>query len=322
MSTPLVSCVIPCYNRPVFVRDAIDSALAQTYTRVEVVVVDDGSTDNTPEVLAEYGNRIRVIRQSNAGTAAARNTGIANSQGEFLAWLDSDDAWLPQKIEAQVQAFARHPDAGVIYTPCAFFNDRGEPPPPAEPLPIPDCIARDDVMEMLIVESEVMPSSCMVPRTVLDNVGHFDPSFKWEDWELHFRLARRHYKFFELPAPLTRYRVHANSKSGDEWLHARGILALRHMIEASRDELLTDTASPSMREAFRRHDIKYAESYNKVGKQCLARGEYDQAFRMYNEALRLDPRVFKYYLRWLCAFLLRSTASGRNREPRHVAQDR
>ena len=97
-----VSAIIPTYNRAALVTEAVDSVLAQTYQNVEVIVVDDGSTDGTQERLAQYGDKIRVIYQQNAGPSAARNLGIASATGSLIAFLDSDDLWLPTKLERQV----------------------------------------------------------------------------------------------------------------------------------------------------------------------------------------------------------------------------
>ena len=117
-SPTIVSAIIPTYNRAHLVTEAIDSVLAQTYPHIEVIVVDDGSTDDTMARLAPYGSRIRVIRQENAGPAAARNKGIAASSGGLVAFLDSDDLWLPAKIERQVRLLQK---AGTSI-PCCLCN--------------------------------------------------------------------------------------------------------------------------------------------------------------------------------------------------------
>jgi len=299
MKQPLVSCIIPCYNRPRYVRDAIDSALAQTYPNVEVVVVDDGSTDRTAEVLELYEDKIKVVRQDNAGTAAARNTGIDASTGEYLAWLDSDDAWTPRKIEAQVAAFERFPRAGLIYTLCNPMNEQGEPKS-IDDFAIPDAVVREDIMHMLVVESEVLTPSCLVRRSALDSVGHFDPSYSAEDWELNLRIARK-YPFVYIDAPLTRHRIHDATKTKDRWPHAQGLLKLRHKIESMKDELLAADPSPAMRQAYERHRAKYAEAYYRVGKLALDRGDVEFARQMLDKALQLNPRVFKFYTRFLRA---------------------
>lgn len=110
MSEPKISVVIPTYNRAGCVGDAIDSVLSQTYADYEIIVVDDGSTDETRKTLERYGDRIRYIHQENAGVSAARNRGIMEARGEWVAFLDSDDEWLPEKLSMQMECLSRHPD--------------------------------------------------------------------------------------------------------------------------------------------------------------------------------------------------------------------
>src|SRR5512143_3730544 len=109
-SEPLVSVVMPVYNGARYLRQALESALAQTYRPLEIVVVDDGSTDETPAILAEFGTRIRALRQPNSGSAAARNAALDAARGELIAFLDADDLWLPQKLAVQVEYLREHPD--------------------------------------------------------------------------------------------------------------------------------------------------------------------------------------------------------------------
>jgi glycosyltransferase involved in cell wall biosynthesis len=118
----LVSVVIPTYNRARLVCVAVDSVLAQTHPEVEIIVVDDGSTDDTPERLARYGNRIRVLRQANAGVCAARNNGMARATGQFIALLDSDDRFLPWKLAAQLAAFRAVPELQLSWTDAAVID--------------------------------------------------------------------------------------------------------------------------------------------------------------------------------------------------------
>jgi glycosyltransferase involved in cell wall biosynthesis len=308
MSQPLVTCIIPCYNRPAYVRDAIESALAQTYTALEVIVIDDGSTDDTPAVLASYGDRIRVLTQENGGSSAARNAGIAASAAPYLAWLDSDDAWLPEKIAVQVDVLEAHPEAGVAYTRCVDMDENGHPP--AQPAPaIPPAVVRSDMLRLMVVESEVMPVSCLVRREALDEVGLFDPSYRFaEDWELNFRLARR-YPFAYIDAPLSRVRIHPDRKTTSRWPHAQGQLMLRAAIEAARPELLAADPSPEMREALRRHDRKYAEAYYRIGRLELGRGDPAAARDNLRESMRRDPWLFKARTRYWEA-CLRSLGRG------------
>jgi len=122
---PVVSVIIPAYNHVRFVGQCIDSVLTQTYTDYEVVVVDDGSQDGTSAILQGYGDRIVYIRQENAGTQAARNRAIRASTGEFIALLDSDDAWLPMKLQRQLAAFDARPDVGMIYALAYAMDEAG-----------------------------------------------------------------------------------------------------------------------------------------------------------------------------------------------------
>ena len=127
--SPTVSVIIPTYNRAPFVGEAIESALAQTRPPLEVVVVDDGSTDDTADRVAHYGDRVVYVRQTNAGPATARNTGIGHARGDLIALLDSDDRWLPQKLEWQVPLFD-DPEVGMVH---AGFRCFGSPAALATP---------------------------------------------------------------------------------------------------------------------------------------------------------------------------------------------
>ena len=124
---PKVSVVIPTYNRAAKVQDAIESVLAQTFSDLEVIVVDDGSSDDTGKVLSEaFGDRIRYYAQANQGASVARNKGIAEARGEWIAFLDSDDLWEKDKLEWQFKALERFgPQCGGCYTDVRFFNHPG-----------------------------------------------------------------------------------------------------------------------------------------------------------------------------------------------------
>ncbi len=113
---PLISVIIPTYNRGWIIKEAIDSVLAQDYVNYELIVVDDGSTDNTHDILNSYQNNFLILRQNNKGVSSARNRGLAAASGHFVAFLDSDDIWLPQKLSQQVDFFHSNPDALICQT--------------------------------------------------------------------------------------------------------------------------------------------------------------------------------------------------------------
>lgn len=123
--TPLVSVVMPAFNVAWCVRRAIDSVLTQTYLRHEIIVIDDGSTDDTASVLASYGDRIRVISQTNRGMSAARNRGIDAARGTLVAFLDADDYWLSEKLARQVELLQRRPEVGFCSTAASVVNPEG-----------------------------------------------------------------------------------------------------------------------------------------------------------------------------------------------------
>src|SRR5436190_9018266 len=123
-----VSVVIPTYNYARYLGAAIDSALQQTHAPLEVIVVDDGSTDDTPRLLDGYGDRIRVIRQKNSGVAAARNAGVREARGELIAFLDSDDLWKPRKLELQIARFEADPGLGLVHCGAETLDDQNGRP--------------------------------------------------------------------------------------------------------------------------------------------------------------------------------------------------
>lgn len=203
-----ISVIIPVWNRAREVSSAIDSALAQTLPPLEVIVVDDGSTDETPEVLARYGDRIRVVRQSNQGVAAARNAGIAVARGDLVAFLDSDDVWQPRKLELQAARFDADPGLGLVH--CGVdFEGTGVTVDGMEGLVASEMLRLD---RSVIVSHS---SSVMVPRRVAEEVGGFDARMRVsEDWDFCYRVAARHRIGFVAEA-LVRHARHAAGLQND-----------------------------------------------------------------------------------------------------------
>jgi glycosyltransferase involved in cell wall biosynthesis len=205
-SVKTISIIIPTYNYGRFLRDAIDSVLAQTYRPMEIIVVDDGSTDDTPQILAEYGERIRVIHQDNRGVGAARNTGIAAANGDYLAFLDSDDIMKPQLLEHEIARFIADPGLGLVH--CAVeLVDRDEKLLSLSRNGMEGWVAT----ELLRLDREVITapgSSIMVPKRVAEEIGGYDETLQpSEDWDFCYRLAIR-YRIGYVREPLLKYRLH------------------------------------------------------------------------------------------------------------------
>lgn len=200
-ANPLVSVVIPTYNAAQYIAEAVDSALNQTYRRLEVIIVDDGSVDNTRELLAQrYGEKIRYIWQSNAGVAAARNTGIRAAQGQYVAFLDADDVFHPRRLELQVPIAEVDPRLGIVAS--RYTNV-------SEWTPLPDgeieriWITLDD----LVVQGRFGSCGVLARKECFEVVGYFDESLKTaEDREMWMRIAVR-YRVVRLEIPLFWYRV-------------------------------------------------------------------------------------------------------------------
>ncbi len=206
MGEPLVSIVIPAWNAEEYVKEAVRSALAQTYPNIEIVVVDDGSTDGTKQALEEYSRdpRCKYIYQANKGLAGARNTGIRESRGRYIAFLDSDDMFAPDKIKDQVTILEGHPDFGVCYSDLTHFTDTD----PREYYHHRYTYPSGDILESLLHRQFVNPLTLIARRSVIDAHGMFNESFRRsEDWELWLRWAHAGVKFYYLDKPLAYYRM-------------------------------------------------------------------------------------------------------------------
>jgi glycosyltransferase involved in cell wall biosynthesis len=202
-----VSVVIPSFNCARFIREAVDSALAQTVQPLEIIVIDDGSTDTTPEAMAGYASDPRVcyLRQKNAGQSTARNNGIRAARGEFIALLDADDRWKPDKLAKQLGKFSDD-GIGVVFSGSQVFDEHGIR---SENRANEDACA--DILQSLITTTAFVPSSVVVRKRCFDTCGLFDESLKKvEDREMWIRLAKR-YRFSCAPDCLVEYRLLAGA---------------------------------------------------------------------------------------------------------------
>lgn len=213
---PRITVVIPTYNHQAYLAEAVESALHQTYTDREVLVVDDGSTDRTPEILERYGRAIRVIRKANGGTPSTLNAGILGAQGEWVAWLSSDDAFLPDKLARQMEYVKQHPTCGVVYTDWFVVDGKGQV---TDQLASPTFPTRKSLIAGLFVGCVINGSTTLVRRKCFEKAGLFDEQLpQAHDWDMWLRLARD-YPFGHVPLPLLRYRWHgANMSAGPDAL--------------------------------------------------------------------------------------------------------
>ena len=209
---PLISVIVPVYNGEKTIRETIESALAQSLSDFELIVINDGSQDSTLDVLASIQDpRIKIFSYPNAGVAASRNRGISHSSGEFIAFLDADDLWTADKLEAQLTALQENPNAAVAYSWTNFIDETGRFLGPSSHL----TVNGDVYADLLLFDFLDNGSNPLICRQALIKVGDFDESLSpAEDWDMWFRLAA-HYHFVAVPSPQILYRVSTNSHSSN-----------------------------------------------------------------------------------------------------------
>ncbi|WP_018878409.1 glycosyltransferase [Thioalkalivibrio sp. ALE28] len=218
-SVPRVSVVMPAFNTAAYIAESIDSVLEQDYPNLELIVVDDGSTDGTVEIIRGYGDQLTLLTQQNQGAAVARNAGIAAATGEYIAFIDSDDIWLPGKITAQVMYMEQHPEIGFTHTHFLSWKpgaDGAFPPPSqmaAPKMPVreaPGVVAEGSgwVYNQLLMESLPHTITVMMRRQLVDEVGEFDPQLKrGQDYDYWIRASRLS-EYRQLDRVTALYRLH------------------------------------------------------------------------------------------------------------------
>lgn len=313
----LVSVVIPTHNRARIIGHAIESALSQTYPALEVVIADDGSTDDTRAIVEAYGPRVVYARQANAGVSAARNFGLRHVRGEFVAFLDSDDAWEPWKIEAQVSALRRKPAAGLVWTDMAAIDETDRiiesrylremysayEKVDVERLLAPVCTVAElgptvpenlsaapvrigDVSSAILLGNLVHTSTVLFRRSWCERTGGFDESYAraGEDYEFYIRLTSAGPVIF-IDAPSTFYRIGA----ADQLTAPAMILEIaRNNLRAIHKWLPRDGAKSTL--SHRDVRERFAESFAWVGEAELEAGHTLNAARRLSQSLSVDPR--------------------------------
>lgn len=207
-----ISVIIPNYNNAHYLASAIQSVLHQTFTDYEIIVVDDGSTDNSKEVVAAFGDKVRYIWQENKGLAGARNTGIHAARGELIGLLDADDEWLPNYLENMILLSRRFPDAAVYYCSAQAMDTEGKALPQVFGGP-----ARqpESLYYTLLRANFLIPSTILMRRHVILDAGLFDQSLRsCEDWDLWLRILPSH-PIVGTNECLVRYRIHGSSLSAN-----------------------------------------------------------------------------------------------------------
>jgi glycosyltransferase involved in cell wall biosynthesis len=218
-AAPPISVVIPCYNARAYIGATLRSVMAQQLPDLEIIVVDDGSTDGSAEFVARDFPLVRVERQSNQGVAAARNRGIELARGDWIAFVDADDIWLPGKLQAQWRLLQDHPDVRCCYSAWKVWRSEKPEPSAAELAEIEKANEAADhwqgasgwIYDQLLLDCWVWTSTVLVERKLLTELGGFDPTLRLgEDYDLWLRISR-HTPILRVPKALALYRDHPHS---------------------------------------------------------------------------------------------------------------
>jgi glycosyltransferase involved in cell wall biosynthesis len=292
----LVSVIIPTYNRAAYIEEAIRSVLAQTYPSVEIIVADDGSTDNTQQVVAGFGDAVTYVSLPHRGQpAATRNGGLRVARGEFVAFLDSDDLFFPGKLATQVAAFEAHPEAGLVYSNAYFFRDD-----PSEPtvhaldgLPRPS----GDAFPDLLRGNFLAPQAVLMRRACLDEVGVFDEDpefFAVEDYDLFMRVSAK-FTVVYVPGDVAAMRRHSQSISRDAANLRLGFMLVLQKMETMYPDLVRQHRD-ALNEGYARNHGAVALAKLEQRQVLPALGHFLQAFR-YN--LRTPGYGTGAFLQWV-----------------------
>jgi len=292
-----VSVIIPNYNNACFLPECLDSVLSQTYQNFEIIIIDDGSQDGSHEILINYQSlhpeKIRYYwhpERKNKGVSSTLNLAIEKSTGEYIARIDSDDIWYPEKLQQQVPILDNHPEIDIVYSCSEFIDRSGKELPGLEGKNITN--SENPLASMLI--SFVTPQNTVVfRRKVFDQVGLFDESLIYSDWDLMVRIFS-HYKAFFIDKPLAKYRIHDQtlSKGIDPQINLARIVAVFHSLEQKSTEVGGKLLEPRNQALL---NLQLAFHIFCEGKEEEAINYINQAFQK-DPSLKGDVEFFNFWL--------------------------
>jgi len=292
---PRVSILLTCYNHMAYLPACVDSIRAQSFQDFEVIALDDGSTDGSREWLSSQSDLRLIFNETNLGTYGTLNVGLSAASGEFIAVLNDDDLWGPEKLARQVAAMDSDSKVGFVHTGGWFIDGAGDRIADPEPLGFPFPRTGDgDLLPDLIDHNQMITSSLLVRAEAFDKCGPFDPGFYGcGDWQMWLRIAE-HYDGRYIDAPLVFYRVHgANAflnteKMNDDSRRIREWLA-------EQEARFNLDSRPGLRHAF-------AHNWACLGTERAWNGDMKRAREAYRQAIRREPGRWRTYLRWVAAW--------------------
>lgn len=284
----LVSVIVPVYDRAHLVAETIESILIQTYQPVEIILINDGSKDDTLSVLREYKRRfpsqIRVIDQPNQGQIIAKNNGIKIARGNYIAFLDSDDLWMEDKLERQIPFF--EPGVGLVYSGTEIIDEEGQ----TLRVDLADETISGNIYPQLLVKNRMTGGTVVVTAESLNQVGLFSSDFKAaENWDLWLRICKA-YSARVVRDPLVKYRIHSQNMSGDGQLMLRAKLQIiqKHCDLHSKDAVVAHYSR-----------LAHADYHYRAGLNFFAAAQYPLARNAFISVLGFS---FFYEDTWLRLF--------------------
>ena len=290
ISSPLVSVILPTYNCARFLPEAIESILLQTYNSYEIIVIDDGSTDNTKEILHPFMQRIRYIGlEENKGLPTTRNIGIQSARGEYIAFIDADDLWLPEKLETVVTYFDDHPEVSMVYSRHLNIDEHGHISGESAKKSLP---SGNVFIRLFSEQNFILTSTAVVQKKVFETTGMFDESFyNCQDWDMWLRISF-YFKVAGINKLLVKYRhnPHSLSKNRDN------VLRYQKLVIDKTYQAFKDSKNGISEKLYKK---RLALHYAKVGRYHLKNGNKVQARESFRSAIKYDPwniRTIRYYL--------------------------
>lgn len=291
-SLSLVSVILPTYNYAQFLPESVGSILLQTYKSYEILVVDDGSTDNTKEVLSPFMQKIKYIKlEQNRGLPIARNIGIQSAQGKYIAFLDADDLWLPEKLQTDVNYFDQHPEVSMVYSRHINIDEKGYTLSSNRKKRLP---SGNIFIQLFSEQNFIISSSVVVRRDVFATTGLFDERlFNCQDWDMWLRIAF-YFKVAGINKPLVKYRHNPRSLSKNR----DNVLKYQKLVIDKTYNTFNDKEFGISEKLYKK---RLASHYAKTGRYYLRIGNKTLANENFRLSLKYDPlnfRTIRYYFRF------------------------
>ncbi len=287
----LISVIVPTYNCARFLPESLGSVLSQTYDFYETIVVDDGSTDNTKAVLNPFMQKIKYIHlEQNRGLPAARNAGIQSAQGKYIAFLDADDLWLPEKLQTDRESFNKYPDVGMVYSRHINIDEKGYALGDGRRKRLP---SGNIFIRLFSEQNFIISSSVVVRKDVFETTGLFDEQlFNCQDWDMWLRIAF-YFKVAGINKPMVKYRHNPRSLSKNR----DNVLKYQKQVIDKTYTVFKDKMCGMSEKLYKK---RLASHYAKAGRYYLRIGNRSLANENFRLSLKYDPlnlRTLRYYLR-------------------------